>query len=92
MENQKQQKGIKSNESKGNKDLVKISKILKDASKADKVLFELKKMAYQHSGKAVNEFIEKEPDCEGISKLYNTLLEKRAEVLADITIIMTKKY
>lgn len=85
----KEQKSVKVKE---NKDVEKISKILNDASKADIALFELKKMAYQYCGNAVNEFIKKEPDCEGISKLYNTLLEKRAEVLKKVTKLLTKEY
>ena len=85
----KKQKSVKAKE---NKDVEKISKILKDASKADIALSELKKMAYQYCGNAVNEFIEKETDYESISKLYNTLLEKRAEVLEKITKLLTKEY
>lgn len=74
------------------KEVAKISKILKDASKADEAVFELKQMAYQYCGNAVNEFMEKEPDLDGISKLYNDLLAKRAEVLEKITKLLTKNY
>lgn len=92
MEKQKHPAGTKSNEEKGNKEVAKITKILKDVDKADQALFELKKMAYLYSGSVVQELIAKETDYESISTMYVTLLEKRTELLANITKLLTKEY